>query len=538
MTLAPGEYAVIWVGERTVSRNVSIAAFQAWLGKSARLSNEGDDMWLYDAEGRIVDYLAYGANTADKQPINTPPPASLGLWDADPDAYTSLRNTAKGQSISLTPNGRDNNTSACWEPTTSGNASGRCPGYLPTTDSDARMVGGTELVTSVAQNNNAFETMLTGVVFYDDGLSGGTDNSANSAVRGLEELGVPGVVLTVTDGTNTLTTTTDGAGNYSLAIPDTFGRTLTLSHARQPATGYNGGPDVVFAARYADPDAASVTFTLTNEMDSATYNFGVVRPSTLRPDQSGQVGPGSAISYTHLYTPGTLGEVTLSVTGDYTYQVFRDVDCDGIIQPDERVNVLTDGFTVDSAWPRTEDGALAPCSLELRVFVPEGEPSGRVDLATLSADLVYANNPSGVTDTQSVTDVTTVTAGGRLELSKRVRNVTQDANPPANYTPGFKTVGEGKPGEVLEYCISYQNLGTQPLTQTLFSDPVPFFTTFETGAYGAGQDLEWTHDGAVTPLSAAADSDEGELSSGVVQVAIGEVAAGEGGTVCYQVRIK
>ena len=531
VTLAPGEYAIIWIGQRGVSRDVPTAAFQTWLGQSAKLKNTGDDVWLYDTETRIVDYVAFGDDTA----VNTPPPDSLSLWDA---TYNQeLDNTDPGQSISLTPNGEDGNTSACWEPTTSGDAgpqppqqTGRCATHLPTTDSDAGVVGSTERKTSVAQNNNAFETRLTGTVFYDDGLNGG---DANNALQEVNEQGVPGIVVTAivvtaTDGTNTVSTTTDGAGNYSLLIPDTFGSSVTLSHVQRPATGYNDGANITLATQYGDEDAARVSFTLADASTGVTYNFGVARPSTLRPDQSGQVGPGSVISYTHLFTPGTLGAVDLSVTGSYTYQVFRDVDCDGIVQLDEQVDVLTSGFVVDESWPRTQENTLAPCALELRVIVPEGEPSGRVDLATLSAELTYANNVD-VIEILSVTDVTTVTAGGRLELSKRVANTTQGTD--------FSTVGEGEPGDVLEYCIGYQNLGTQTLTQTRLGDPVPFFTSFQTGIY-SGQDIRWTHSGTVQNLSAAADGDEATLSGGVVQVAIGEVLAGETGEVCYSVRIR
>ncbi len=522
--LAPGEYAVIWVGERAVSRDVP-AAFQTWLGRNPKLSNSGDDMWLYDAEGRIVDYIAYGPDNEIDSPA---PPDTLGLWNKQ--FSNSLSSAAKGQSISLTPNGQDSNSSACWEPTTSGlaNIDGRCPGYLPTRDSDARVVDGVERVTSIAQNNNGFEKRITGTLFYDDGLNSGT---ANNALQEVDEQGVPGVVITATDGTNTVSTTTDGAGNYSLIIPDTFGDEITLSHLEQPATGYNDGTTVTLADTFKDADVSSVTFTLNEQ---ATYNFGVVRESTLRPDQSGQVGPGNVISYTHLFTPGTPGEVSLSVTGSYSYQVFSDAGCDGIIQTSEQVDVLGTGVTVDETWPRAEDGSLAPCTLELRVFVPEGEPSGRLDLATLSANLTYANN-ANVVETLSVTDVTTVTVGGRLELSKRVANVTVNPDP---VDADFSTVGEGKPGDVLEYCITYQNLGTETLTQTQFSDPVPFFTSFETDAYGAGQDIQWTDDDTVTYLSATTGDDAGELNGGVVQVAIGEVDAGEAGEVCYRVRIR
>jgi uncharacterized repeat protein (TIGR01451 family) len=143
-TLAAGQYAVIWVGNNTSTNQATGATFQAWLGQSASLNNTGDDVWLYDSQTAIVDYIAYGSGTA----INTPPPTSLNLWNTTYQA--SLSGASNGQSISLTANGQDGNASACWEPTTSGQANGRCTGYLPTRDTDTVGVR----VTTVGQNNN------------------------------------------------------------------------------------------------------------------------------------------------------------------------------------------------------------------------------------------------------------------------------------------------------------------------------------------------------------------------------------------------
>ncbi|MBE9210714.1 lamin tail domain-containing protein [Nostoc sp. LEGE 06077] len=143
-TLQPGQYAVIWIGSQNANTQATEAAFQAWLGFSTRLTNGGDDVWLYDSQNQIIDYVAYGSGNA----ISTPPPSSLNLWD---NTYQSnIANAADAQSISLTRNGNDTNTSACWEATTSGNASSRCPSYLPTRDTDN--VG--TRVTSVGVNNN------------------------------------------------------------------------------------------------------------------------------------------------------------------------------------------------------------------------------------------------------------------------------------------------------------------------------------------------------------------------------------------------
>ncbi|MEO0802323.1 MAG: lamin tail domain-containing protein, partial [Cyanobacteria bacterium J06642_2] len=150
----PGAYVVVWVGTETPQKQADDAAFEFYLGQSSKLNNSGDDVWLYDADTAIVDYIAYGTNNG----INTPPNAALNLWD---DSFQSvIDNTSQvGQSISLTPNGQDGNISGCWEPTTSGDAetpSARCPGSLPTRDTDSV----TDRITSVGVSNNGSPLIL------------------------------------------------------------------------------------------------------------------------------------------------------------------------------------------------------------------------------------------------------------------------------------------------------------------------------------------------------------------------------------------
>jgi len=149
--LQPGQYAVIWIGTKNTNTQTTGVAFQDWAGAtSPRLNNSGDDVWLYDSQNQIIDYIAYGTANG----INTPPPSSLNLWDG---AYqSSLAGASSGQSISLTRNGNDTNTSACWEQTTSGNASSRCPTYLPTRDIDNTSTR----ITSVGDNNNGINAKL------------------------------------------------------------------------------------------------------------------------------------------------------------------------------------------------------------------------------------------------------------------------------------------------------------------------------------------------------------------------------------------
>jgi uncharacterized repeat protein (TIGR01451 family) len=371
---------------------------------------------------------------------------------------------------------------------------------------------------------------LEGRVFLDDGEGGG---NANNALQDGAERGVPGVVVTATDGTNSRTATTDGLGFYRLYIPYSFG-SVTLSHPARPATGWNDGTTAYQVTSWAEatsPNSSGATVNLGSASALSgvvVRNFGVVRESRLYPDASGQTSSPGAISYAHFIKPGTLGSYTVSLANAprFTYQVRRDVNCDGDFDdPGEGFQGLPLTFTVDATWPREADGSLKACGLEVRVLVPAGEPDGSLDIALLSGALSYDNNP-GVVETRSLTDTTTVSTG-QVRLEKRVRNVTQGT--------AFGASASGKPGEVLEYCIAFRNLGTAAVTGFVLTDPIPFFT--DLWRYGPSQDIKLTF-GATTYLTAAPDSDQGEVAGGVVRVALGTLGPGAYGEVCYQARIR
>ena len=154
--LNPGEYVVVWIGRETSSKQAPIPEDrQFYLNKGPKLNNRADDIWLYDSQTRIVDYVAYGSNNSNNNAVNTPPDPSFNLWDASYQDDLRLRISA-GQSISLSPNGRDGNNSACWEATTSEAAESRCETYLLTRDTDN--VG--SRITSVGVNNNGARLLL------------------------------------------------------------------------------------------------------------------------------------------------------------------------------------------------------------------------------------------------------------------------------------------------------------------------------------------------------------------------------------------
>ncbi|WP_205387571.1 hypothetical protein [Thermus caldifontis] len=379
--------------------------------------------------------------------------------------------------------------------------------------------------------------VIQGQVFYDDGLGGGT---ANNALRDGGERGAGGVTVTATDGTHTRTALTDGNGFYRLYIPYSWGN-VTLSHPLRPATGHNDGQGgVSLVGSWADamgPGSSGATVSLGSASNLAgniwERNFGVVRDSRFYPDGSGQTTSPGVYTFSHWYRPGTLGSVTLSLLSPpnprYAYQVRLDLDCDGAFGPGEDWASFPYTFTVTGNWPREAEGSLRACLVEVRTLVPAGEPVGATDIALLEARLTWANN-ANVQEPDTLTDTLQVT-GGEVRLDKQVRNVSQN-------TP-FSTTAQGKPLEVLEYCIAYRNLGTQPVTDFVLSDPVPFFTEALTSVadYG-GKAIRWTHGGSTQYLTAQTGDDAGEIASGLVRVAVGTVGPGEMGEVCYRVKIR
>ncbi|GAA5335266.1 MULTISPECIES: hypothetical protein [Thermus] len=376
--------------------------------------------------------------------------------------------------------------------------------------------------------------VVEGRVFLDNGLSGG---SANDALQNGGERGVGNVEVRATDGSNTRTTLTDGNGYYRLYIPAAWGN-VTLSHPLRPATGWNDGSTAQKVTGWQDATGAASSGAVAVLGSAASLagttlsrNFGVVRDSRFYPDGSGQTTSPGTHTFAHTYTPGTLGTVTLSAANAprYAYQVRLDANCDGVFGPGEDWQALPYTFGVGPSWPREADGSLKACALEVRALVPAGEPAGAVDILLLRSALAWSNNPA-VAEPDGVTDTLQVT-GGEVRLTKRVRNVTQNGS--------FGNTAQGRPGDVLEYCIAYQNLGTAPVTGFTLTDPVPFFTDALPNVPDySNRAIRWAHGASTLHLTAQSGDDAGEVQGGLVRVQVGNVGPGEGGEVCYRARIR
>lgn len=158
-----GDYIVFSFGSGTNNTVGNVHYLYSQSG--ANLENSGDDIVLLkpsatdvtvlNGSGMVnavpVDYVAYGGGgSTDPVPVSND--GVTVSWNAADVAR--LAGAASGQSISLTRNAVDSDSSVCWELTASGDAAA-CPNYLVTSDIDT-----SGFVHSAGHTNN-FSPILT-----------------------------------------------------------------------------------------------------------------------------------------------------------------------------------------------------------------------------------------------------------------------------------------------------------------------------------------------------------------------------------------
>jgi uncharacterized repeat protein (TIGR01451 family) len=213
----------------------------------------------------------------------------------------------------------------------------------------------------------------------------------------------------------------------------------------------------------AAPGSYSVSFTATSttvptvtDTITATINVNLVAQITLEPDRFGTVTSPGTIQYTHTLTNNSNTGATCTISGSggsygWTYQYSDD----------------------GSAWQASLSGVSVAANggsrtIYVRVLVPAGEPIGRTDVNTVTANCTVGS----VTVTVTATETTTV-VGGELRVTKRAKTYvgTSTTVRDADGATAF-------PGDVIEYTIEAENIGTGNLTNVKISDPIPAYTTF------------------------------------------------------------
>ena len=331
--------------------------------------------------------------------------------------------------------------------------------------------------------NTALSPVVTGRVFLDNGASGGV---ANDGLINGGETGLAGIKVQLTNCAATLYASgiTDGAGDYSLAVPagTATGAALCVEQTNlggRLSTGASVGSTVIPSASATVVGGTSYSYTRPGSPDKLAFawngvghtnlNFGDVNPNSFTGDGAKTGIQGTNVNYPHTFTAQTAGSVSFSVVGSvatpviagWSEKIYADAGCSGTLQP-SAVLLFPPGLA-------TSVSAAEKVCIILQEFVPLATSDGYTNTATVQASFIYSNAGPALTASYTLKDTTTLSAD-TLDLRKEVRNVTSGG--------GFGVSNLAKSGETLEYRITYSNNSTESLTNVVISDATPAFTTF------------------------------------------------------------
>ena len=307
------------------------------------------------------------------------------------------------------------------------------------------------------QNFGLFNgSLLSGRVFNDNGIGGGT---ANNGVIDGGEAGISGVQVRLTNaaGNTTLDTAiTSATGNYSLYVPAAQNgqalRVVESDAANYLSTGATVGNTGGTYNRATD----ATTFTNAVGTTYTNVNFGDVPVNIFTNDGAQNGVPSGTVLYPHVFTAGSAGSVAFSTTNIATpannlWQnvIYLDSNANGILDAGEPI------ITAPIAVTANQQVAII-----VKEFVPANAPLGARDVITVAAQFTYSNASPALTSTLTHTDTTTVAAETGLVLSKSVNRAT------------------AKSGDLITYTLTYRNASGVPLSNLMISDTTPAFTVF------------------------------------------------------------
>jgi uncharacterized repeat protein (TIGR01451 family) len=303
--------------------------------------------------------------------------------------------------------------------------------------------------------------------------------------------------------------------------------TVTCTSAGVIAAGTTSANPITLTVAVASTAVPSVTNSVTvsggnepaaNNANNSAFdatNVGAAPVNTFAPDNAQTGLPGTIVYYAHTFTAGSAGNVAFSTThistpvvAGWNQAIYRDSDCSGTLNGAEGAATLSGAVAVNAG--------NTVCII-VADSIPAAAPFNAQNVISVTATFNGAQ-------TITRTDTTTVgSAGGAgLTLAKSVRNVTQG-------TPAG-TSNTARPGDVLEYTLTYTNSGAGSLSAIVVTDATPAFTTFQSAACGAPLPGNIT---SCTVTSQPAVN----ASGSVVWTLGGTLLPGGSGTVLYTVRV-
>lgn len=396
------------------------------------------------------------------------------------------------------------------------------PGSCPPAGADpSGYVSTTANIQPITVNNNPimqqfgdFEgTKITGTVFNDNGIDGGT---ANDGTQNGGETGIDGVTIEATDngGTVLVSSTTAGDGSYTIFVPASAapdGSTIKIKQTNKTGFLSVAGNAGTSGSSY-DLQTDEITFTNNTGSTYTALLFADVQKSRLLTDGQQNLVAGSSGTFPHKFTAKTDGDVTFSIQSvnspsgnDFSPVLYQDNNCNQTIDSGEPI--LTNSNTLSLTANQT-------VCLLLKVTVPQGASNGDSSTITLSASFSLANTSPVIQQTASRTDLVNVTdTNSGLSLGKSVDK------------------SQALPGELITYTITYSNNGTQAINSLEVTDNVPAYTTYSSSNCNTGS-LPNNLTGCSTTAPNVGDTGT------VTWTFSGSLQPGESGTITYQVQIE
>ncbi|MDH6593482.1 putative repeat protein (TIGR01451 family) [Variovorax sp. TBS-050B] len=390
---------------------------------------------------------------------------------------------------------------------------------------------------------------VNGRVFLDNGAGSGT---ANDGIPNGGEGPLAGVGIRLTNCGSTVLarTVTDAAGRYSLAVPTgtATGAALCVEETNpfdRISTGASVSGTALPSGSAVSAGGSSYTYTRSGTPDRIAFqwngtghnalDFGDVATSRFAASGIKTGVPGNTVTYPHTFTAGTAGTVRFSIAGEtatpavggWSARILADPGCTGTLQAGA-------AQLYPPAGPGTAVTANGNVCVIVQQFIPLGAPEGATNRVTVRADFDHANANPALAVSFTLDDLTTVSSVA-MALKKEVRNLTQGT--------AFAITNQARPGETLEYRITYANNAETPVRSMTISDSTPSYTTFVSATAGTTP-ATLSNCMKTTPANpppaaavACATAQAAGMTGAIEWTFTGPLAPGATGSVLFQVKV-
>jgi uncharacterized repeat protein (TIGR01451 family) len=341
------------------------------------------------------------------------------------------------------------------------------------------VLAGADIQCTFTNSSTGFS--ISGKVLTDTGIGSGT---AHDAIQNGSEAGHSGVTLSLTNCSGTVYSTTTSAADGSFSLSLSGVPAGTAACLVESLSGAFNSVSVNVGSTAGSYTASTTTLQFTPAAN--TFYSGVVLGdaplSTFTSNGAQQTVSGQSVAYAHVYVAGSAGSVQFSTADSpapagllWGSALYRDTSCNGVL----------DGADTLITSPIPVTAGQQVCILD-KVNSPAGAIEGSKDFTTVSATETWAVptlTPTSQNHVLNNNDTTTVSLAG-LTLLKEVRKLsacpTSAAASIANPT-AYTSSGSARPGEFLEYRLTYGNNTAAPLTGIVVHDTVPVYTQYVNG---------------------------------------------------------